>query len=60
MKNTDEMTADGALMAHLERFGFIPWGLCSLEDEDIVKAVEAALETGVPCRDAPLPKGCVA
>lgn len=54
-----KMTADEALKAHIARFGFIPWGLPSLPDDAVVRAVEEALETGIPCEDGPLPPGCI-
>lgn len=58
-KPNKKMTADEALEAHIARFGFIPWGLPSLPDDAVVRAVEKALETVVPCEDGPLPPGCI-
>lgn len=60
VKKREKMTADEALDAHINRFGFVPWGLPSLEDDEIARRVEEALETGVPCKDDPLPPGCIA
>lgn len=58
MKRTEIKTADEAIEAHMERFGFIPWGLSTMADEYIVAAVEKALKTGEPCK-CEVPKGCI-
>lgn len=58
MKDVEKMTADEALDAHMERFGFIPWGLPTMDDEHIVAAVEKALKDGEPYK-CKVPKDCV-
>lgn len=58
MMDAEKMTAEDALEAHMERFGFIPWGLSTMDDDHIVAAVKKALKDGEPYKDE-VPKGCV-
>ena len=58
MRDVEKMTAEDALDAHMERFGFIPWGLPTMDDEHIVAAAEKALEDGEPYK-CEVPKGCI-
>lgn len=58
MERVDIKTVDEAIEAHMERFGFIPWGLSTMADEYIVAAVEKALKTGEPFK-CEAPKGCI-
>lgn len=58
MRNAKKITAEDALEAHMERFGFIPWGLSTMDDDHIVAAVEKALKDGEPYKDE-VPEDCV-
>lgn len=52
------MTAEEAIEAYMERFGYFPWGLDTIGDEYVVKAVEEALKTGKEW-NPPQPPGSV-
>lgn len=58
MKKRKFRTADEATRAYEERFGCIPWGLSTMGKEDVIAAVEKALDIGEPYK-CKIPKGCV-